>query len=202
MTEILKSAFTLLFGIAGITLIVKGSRAYAKVEGKGALLKKATQNILVGNLMMALTAFTAYNPRFFVPEVAATLTALKPFLDTRFVYLSVFFQRVRATWFVVALALVLGIFTVAQYGGNVWQLLPPIGLTLLSMAFGFGNSPKLAKLYRAMTIAGGMCLIVGSLYSFSVATENAPRVMSMAFLVLNLWFTLSELQVAWKQFRR
>mgnify|MGYP001587272850 CR=1 FL=1 len=203
-----KEILTLFFGIVGITVIIQGSRAYGKVgaekdeKARRRLLRLATSHILIGNLMMALTAFTAYNPRFFVPEVAATLTALKPFLDTRFAYLAFFFKRVRATWFVVGTALALGIFTVLQFGGNIWQLLPPIGLTVLSMAFGFGNSPKLAKLYRVMTIVGGVCMIVGSLYSFSTAAENTARVMSTAFFLLNFWFTLSEIQVAWKQFRR
>jgi SAM-dependent methyltransferase len=80
----------------------------------------------------------------------------------------------------------------------VMQALPALSLTALSVAFS-GHIRQ--EVYRALTLAGGTGLIVGSTYSALEAHGNnnaVGAIMSIAFLALNTLFTRNE----WKEIQK
>ena len=191
---------TLIFGAIGILLIMRGSTMYGDVKAakdKNTLIKKASKRILIGNTAMTLTALMAMNPRFLYPEIATILTALRPFLESRFKSCDKFFEKIRAEIFFIIIALMIGGYVMiyhVDYANSWWQICAPFGLMLLAIGFNIGNEQKLQKIFRTLMVVGGSALILGSAFETYFASNLTSIVMGIAFFVLNLIFTVNEIK--------
>jgi len=194
---------TAVLGAVGIHMINRGSSRYGDVrenmnaEEKNAVVRDASGKVLAGTAALATVAFTAGNPLFAIPEVAACLTSLRPYLDSRFPKLATISENIRADIGLAGIAAVTGIATASAYAKNWWDALPPLGLSAISAAFAIGGEKAREKLYRILTISGGTAMVAGSAHAMSEALQQhngVGTVMAGVFLALNAAFTKNEIR--------
>jgi hypothetical protein len=196
--------------IASIAAINQGNRQYASLadlpdgEDPRGVVQKASANILAGGVGMTTTAIAAANPIFTFPQLAANIGAALPVLTSRFEELDKLANKLRAAKAIQAMAVVAGATTVAAYADGAMDTLPAAGLTALSVAFADPNMREKTiaqikevklSLYRALTIAGGTSLTVGSIASMAGAFLDGDAtgvVMSGGFAALNAKFVAEE----------
>ena len=198
---------TAVLGMMGIHMINSGSSRYADLrpgmpdEEKRTVVRDASGKVLGGTAALATVAFASGNPLFAIPEVAAMLTSLRPYLDSRFPKIAAVSSRIRADLILAGTAAATGIATTAAYANNAWEALPPAGLSAISAAFAIGGQQAYEKLYRFLAISGGSALVVGSAHAMSEAVRQnngVGAVMAAVFLALNAVFTKNEISEAMK----
>jgi hypothetical protein len=195
---------TAVLGYISIYLINKGSSKYGELNGdvneeqKLRITKEASEQIAIGAVGMATTAFAAGNPLFAYPEIVAVLGSLKPYLESKYPGVAAVSKAARLDLIVKATAIGVGGYVTYEHAQNVMQALPPLSLSALSIAFS-GHIRQ--EVYRVLTISGGTGLIVGSAYAAYEANKTGNAVgtiMSLAFLALNALFTRNE----WKEVQK
>lgn len=194
---------TATLGYVGIHLINTGSSRYGELrddmseDESTEVVRDASGKVLGGTVALATIALAAGNPLFAIPEFAAVLTSLRPYLDSRFPKISVITKAVRADVGLAVVAVATGTYTISRYAESNWDALPPLGLTALSTAFAIGGQKAYEKLYRLLTIAGGSVMVVGSSQAaYETLQENnaVGAIMASVFLLLNGLFTKNEMK--------
>lgn len=201
---------TAVLGYIGIHLINEGSSKYGDLqhatseEEEREIIKDASGKIFGGAGALSAIAFAAGNPLFALPEVAALLTSLRPYLASRSRTVERILEKTRADLLLISSSIAIGSYTIAHYADNAANMLPPIGLTMLSSAFAMGGSKAREWLYRVLTVGGGSTMIAGSTFAAVEAAQQSNHVgfiMSSVFLVLNGLFTRSEVKATMNLFK-
>jgi hypothetical protein len=196
---------TAVVGYIGVHLLNTGSSRYGDLresmndEDRDAIVRDASAKILGGAGALATVAFTAGNPLFAYPEVATLLTALRPYLDSRSPAVARISQKCRADLLLAGMAVAIGGITVATQVNDAGDLLPPLGLTAISVALAIGGKKTAEKIYRALMIFGGAVMVAGSSVALHEAIQQrngVGAVMATVFLALNALFTYSEVRNA------
>lgn len=144
--------------------------------------------------MLGLAA-VAGEETFLHPEIVLFASSSLQFLRNLSRGLDDAAAAVRARTGICVAAVLMGIHTVTNYSSDFISSLPPLGLMALTIAYSIGGEGTLKKIYRTLTTGGGLALTVGAASSGISAIEhdNGPSfVMSLAYFILNGYFTLSE----------
>ncbi|HEC21095.1 MAG TPA: hypothetical protein ENI70_01100 [Candidatus Peregrinibacteria bacterium] len=198
-----REGFTAILGISGVRNIIKGSKGYSDLESldnEASKKKRITESaggIFRGATQLMAATVLGGSPRYMLPEALATVMSGRTYARNRFeettrkIEGTIGIDRIKdqIQALICAVLIMGGLAATGQFEN--WQdVLTPLGLSTLSVAFSMDTStPSKERVFQILSIISGATITVGSAVDCVTNPAIIGKVISSLFFVLNVYFT-------------